>query len=160
MKIQHFILFLFGFLIGSCSSNVAQKPLEEKPVENPWKWLKIKVDQELIWIPATEDTCFYRKKFDEIEISKEGEKKQKIISDRFVLNQQQRDSLFLLGQDAVKNFVESDHFVTCYAGQYVTITLEGYSGSISCGYNSISDWSKVSKTLSKISKLTFEKVKK
>ena len=159
MKTTYYILFL-SLLTSSCSSKVEQKPLEEKQFENPWEWLKIEVDKELIWIFATEDTCFYRKKLDEFEISKEGEKRRKIIEGRFVLNKQQRDSVFFLGEDAIKNFVESDGFVSCYAGQYVSISLKGSTGSISCGYSSISDWTKVSTTLSKLAKMTFDQIKK
>jgi hypothetical protein len=159
MKTFSYILF-FALLTSSCSPKVEQKPLEEKPIENPWKWLKIEVDKELIWIFATEDTCFYRKKLDEYEISKEGEKTRKIIEGRFVLSKQQRDSVFFLGEDAIKNFVESDGFVSCYAGQYVSVKLEGYTGSIACRYSSISDWTKVSSTLSKLAEMTFDKVEK
>ena len=161
MKTLSYILF-FALLTSSCSSKVEEKqnPVEEKQEENPWHWLKIEVDKELMWIPANEDTCFYRKKLDDYEITKEGEKKRKTFEARFVLNKQQRDSVFLLGEDAIKNFVESDDFVTCYAGQYVSINLEGYTGSISCGYSSISDWTKVSATLSKLARMTFDKVQK
>lgn len=161
MKTLSYILF-FALLISSCSSKVEEKqnPVEEKQEEHPWRWLKIEVDKELIWIPANEDTCFYRKKLDEYEITKEGEKKRKTFEARFVLNKQQRDSVFLLGEDAIKNFVESNGIVTCYGGQYVSISLDGYTGSISCGYNSISDWTIVSTTLSKLAKMTFDQVEK
>ena len=155
-------IILLGLIVLSCSSKVEKKqnPIEGKKEGHSWYWLKMEVDNELIWISADQDTCFYREKLKEYEISKEGYKRNKTIEKRFVLNKQQRDSVIYLGQDAIRNFVPSHSDVSCYAGQYVSIKLESSAGSISCGYSSISDWTKVSTTLSKLAKMTFDKVEK
>jgi len=71
-----------------------------------------------------------------------------------------RDSVFKLGEDAIVNFVNSKEQVSCYAGQYVKIILDNATGSISCSYSSISNWTKISKTLSLLSELTFREVEK
>lgn len=160
MKTITAILLLVAFL--SCeSAEVHKKSKVVQPkIETKWSFLKIEVNHKLIWIPSDQDTCFYREKLDDEVYQKthNGEYKTKEI--RFPISKKIRDSLFSLGEDAIKKFVGCEEFVTCYAGQYVTITLDNPTSSISCSYSSIPDWTKVSKTLYKLSEMTFKKVER
>lgn len=149
---------LLTLLISCGNSEVKEKPKVTPPkVENEWNLLEIEVDEELIWILRNQDTCFYRKKSADEAYRRIDDMEYRREDGRFVLSKKMRDSLFVLGEDAITNFVPSKEFLTCYAGKYVRISLDK---SISCNYSSIGNWTKVSKTLFKISEIAFREVEK
>lgn len=151
-------IILLALLVSCGNTEVKEKPKETLPKqENKWNILEIEVDDQRMMITREQDTCFYREKLDDEEYRKahNGEYKTKEI--RFPISQKMRDSIFKLAEDAIIHFVPSNEFVTCYAGQNVTISLDN---SISCHYSSIPDWTKVSKTLFKLDQLTFKEVKR
>ncbi len=125
-----------------------------------WEMLKISVDNKTIWVPVDQDTCYFWERFDDSLFAKFHDGDLRVESKKFLISKQFRDSLFKLAENAIKNHQETEGYVTDYAGQYVTLTLEQYNSSISCKYSSISDWTKISPTLGKISTMTFDKVPK
>lgn len=153
--------YIVGLIILSAvfsCDNQQKKQISVVQKKQNWAFFKIEINNQLIWIPNDQDTCFYREKIFDANNAEKNYGKWKTEEKRFVLTKQQRDSVFLLGEDAIKNFVETNQTVSCYAGQYVTLTLDNSTNSISCKYSSISDWTKISKKLYRISELTFEKI--
>jgi len=109
--------------------------------------------------PIDQDTCYFSENFADTAYAKSHNGQLRIESKKFTVSKPLRDSVFALVEDAIKNHHETTQTVSDYAGQYVTLTLEQYNSSISCKYSSITDWTKVSPTLARISSMTFDKVK-
>ena len=129
------------------------------PEKYGWETVKINVDNKKVVVPFNQDTCYFSEKFADTTYAKSHNGLFRIETAKFTLSKAQRDTLFKLVEDAIKNHAETSQTVSDYAGQYVTLTLEQYNSSISCKYSSITNWTSVSPTLSKISSMTFDQVK-
>jgi hypothetical protein len=157
------IILLLLIINFSCENNHSTDIKSDSQVETDsqkeiWELLKIRVDNELFYVSTNQDTCYYFPPVNQEELKKPiGD--QKRVSKKIILSKIERDTLISLALDAISNPKMTDQQVSCYAGQYVTISLKGNSTTITCEYSSISDWTKISSTLNKINDLTFEKVK-
>ena len=152
-------ILIISFLITafSCRNNSADKKADTQTSD--WEILKIRVDKKSFYVPSDQDTCYYYPPADTNELKKPIQD-QRFVSIKIILSKAQRDTIISLAMDAISNPKKTDQQVSCYAGQYVTISLEQMGTSISCKYSSISDWTKVSPTLNKINSMTFDKVKR
>ena len=138
-------------------SSADKKKVSEK---YGWETIAINVDDKRVLIPNDQDTCYFAEQFADTEYARAHNGEYRIEHKKFVLSKSERDTLFKLVEDAIKNHEETSQMVSDCAGQYVTLTLEQYNSSISCKYSSIGNWTTVSPTLSKISSMTFGKVKR
>ena len=154
------ILKIFILLaVVSCQDkpSVDKKAAQDK---YGWEVVKIYVDENLLWVPLREDTCFHAEYITDTVYERQNNGQKKSIVTKFVVSKIQKDSILMLAEDAIKNHVETTQSVSDYAGQSVTIILWQYNSSLTCKYFSISDWSKISPTLTNLSRLTYGQVQK
>lgn len=146
------------FLFHSCH-NIQPENKKSEVQRNEWDFLKIRVDKETFYVSSNQDACYYYPPLATNE-QKKSIDEQKINSVKIVLSKAERDSLFSLATEAITSPIITNQEVTCYSGQYVTISLEKMNTTVTCNYASISDWTKISSTFKKINSMTFEKVKR
>ncbi len=151
------IFILLTFISCQDKTTVDKKATQDK---YGWEIAKILVDKEEIWVPADQDTCYYSIEIKDTAYSRTHNGQLRIDLKKFTLSKQDRDSVILLVENSIKNHQETDQIVSDYAGQYVTLKLEQYNSSILCKYNSISDWTRISPTLTKLSRLTYGRIQK
>jgi len=152
-------LLIIPWLIIQLLACKEHKPNDPKPEK--WEVLELKIEdremRERIGIIYT-DSCFYSKTvFDTIYFKKHGEYFSE--THRFFLSRKDKEALHLLFIDAIEHPVPTST-VSCYAGEYITLTLNKYGNpEISCSYSSVSNLWNSSTTLSKIKRLTFKNIK-
>ena len=151
------LIILFLIAAVSCQNKTT---VDNKIDNNNWRLLKIGIDDNSFYIQTNEDTSYYYERFRDTNyaIAHNGGLRSELT--KFVMEKAERDTLVSLALQAITNPVQTDQFITCYAGQNIDISLEEMSTTISCNYSSISDWTKISPTLFKMNKIIFGKVKK
>ena len=150
------LIILFLIAAFSCQN----KTTVDKKIEiDNWRLLKIGIDDNSFYIQTNEDTSYYYERFRDTNyaIAHNGGLRSELT--KFVMGKAERDTLVSLALQAITNPVQTDQFITCYAGQNVDISLEEMSTTISCNYSSISDWTKISPTLFKMNKIISDKIK-
>jgi len=151
------IFILLAFVSCQDKSSADKKATPDK---YGWEIVKIYVNDNSLWVPLREDTCFYTEYTSDTAYARQNSGQKKSIMTKFVVSKIQKDSILMLAEDAIKNHNETTQTVSDYAGQSVTITLWQYNSSLTCKYSSISDWTRISPTLAKLSRLTYGQVQK
>ncbi|MES2394366.1 MAG: hypothetical protein V4549_00070 [Bacteroidota bacterium] len=159
---KNIILFLFVFLV-SCNAKKETKSEYKLSIKDNWNFIRVIVDNHRFLVTPDKDTLFYmnhdNKKVTLID-SASGVYDDKNVSVKYFLSKSDRDSLLSYCYQAIVNPVITDKKVTCYAGQYVLISIEKAQIRISCNYSSIENWQTISPILKNIERLTFGKLKK
>lgn len=158
---KNLILFLFVILV-SCNNRSEIKTQDKISIKDNWYAIRVKVDNHSFLITPDKDTLFYMnydsKKVTLID-SANNLYDDKNVRVKYFLSKAERDSLLSYCHQAIINPSITDKMVTCYAGQYVLISIEKAQTRISCNYSSIENWQTISPVLKNIERLTFGKLK-
>jgi len=160
-KIIFAFCLLFSFVIFfSCNE---QKKEEENPESKlaDWDRITINVDNGFFNIDSEEDSAIYYSYNDSVVYfdSTSKETKNKRIFIEVPLTKEIKDSIFKICYREIRNPKFFNVNISCYAGDYLNITIKKGNSSISVKYSSTISWDLISLDMKKLKSMTFDKIK-
>lgn len=141
------LLYIIIILVSCNSNNIKIKE------SGKWSDFKFVLNNKVLYISMGEDSCMLVETFKEdlTFFKKTGEYRRTEL--KYIINHERKEKIFRLAEEIITKPIISEQIVSCYAGDYITISLENKTTKIACEYMSTSNWTKISNELKELNEM-------